>query len=247
MALTDGLIAYWKLDESSGNAVDATGNGYTLTNNNSVSYAPAKINNGADYGVSNTNKFLSINSTLGFTPGVVNRTISGWFKAKSQPSTNSLFNLIFQQLLTNQGGSGTRYFLRVYYRDDGGTKQLFCFLNNTTYNVTLTTDVWYYITVTTDISNNLQIFLNGTLVASSNGTDSSAHGSSEINVFSLGVSRYTNSNLNEIASFAFDEVGIWNRVLSGSEITQLDNGGAGNQYPFLSFNPAIARRRILIG
>lgn len=31
-----------------------------------------------------------------------------------------------------------------------------------------------------------------------------------------------------------DEIGLWSRALSGSEITQLYNGGAGLQYPFVS-------------
>jgi hypothetical protein len=33
-----------------------------------------------------------------------------------------------------------------------------------------------------------------------------------------------------------DEVGIWSRVLTSTEVTQLYNGGAGLQYPFTNGN-----------
>jgi hypothetical protein len=43
MALTDNLVAYYKLDESSGNAADIV-NSITLTNT-STTYGTGKINN----------------------------------------------------------------------------------------------------------------------------------------------------------------------------------------------------------
>ncbi len=45
MAITNNLISYYKLDESSGNATDRFG-GNTLTNT-STTYSTGKINNGA--------------------------------------------------------------------------------------------------------------------------------------------------------------------------------------------------------
>lgn len=49
MALTDNLVSYWKLDESSGNASDSVGSN-TLTNNGTAGYASGKINNAVDFG-----------------------------------------------------------------------------------------------------------------------------------------------------------------------------------------------------
>ena len=49
MSLTTNIVAYWKFDESSGNAMDSTGNGNTLTNVNTVTYSAGKINNGANF------------------------------------------------------------------------------------------------------------------------------------------------------------------------------------------------------
>ena len=47
MALTDNLVSYWKLDESSGDAVDAVASLSAV--NTSVTYSAGKINNGAVY------------------------------------------------------------------------------------------------------------------------------------------------------------------------------------------------------
>lgn len=59
MSLSTNLISYWKLDETSGNAVDSVGSN-TLTNNNSVSFSTALINNGANFGTANTNKYYQV-------------------------------------------------------------------------------------------------------------------------------------------------------------------------------------------
>ena len=70
-----------------------------------------------------------------------------------------------------------------------------------------------------------------------------------------GTDRYLNGNMHDI--------GIWNRALSPQEISQLYNEGRGLSYPFIkpnlfkriskyigsatsSFNPAFARRRLLL-
>jgi len=55
MALTDNLVAYRKLDESSGNAADSVGS-YTLTNNWTATYSAGKINNWVN---TTTSKYLS--------------------------------------------------------------------------------------------------------------------------------------------------------------------------------------------
>ena len=69
-------LAYWKFDESSGNASDATGNGYTLTNNNSVSFSAGKINNAAVFASANS-KYFSKSSASGLVPSSA-ITVAAW-------------------------------------------------------------------------------------------------------------------------------------------------------------------------
>jgi len=56
---------------------DSTGD-YTLTNHNSVAFNNGKIGKAADFGTGNTNKVLSIASTLGISTG--SSTITWWYK-----------------------------------------------------------------------------------------------------------------------------------------------------------------------
>ena len=64
--LTTSIVSYWKLDESSGNAVDSVGS-TTLTNSN-VTYATGKINNGAVFNsTSDTLIGTSISNPLSFS------------------------------------------------------------------------------------------------------------------------------------------------------------------------------------
>src|SRR5205807_557155 len=51
--------AYWKFDEANSTAADSTGNGNTLTNNNTVTYSGGKINNGANL-VAASSQYFSI-------------------------------------------------------------------------------------------------------------------------------------------------------------------------------------------
>jgi hypothetical protein len=48
------------------------------------------------------------------------------------------------------------------------------------------------------------------------------------------IGRYDND---AYADGQIDEVGIWSRALSSTEVTKLYNGGAGLQYPFFPFSP----------
>ena len=222
MALTTNLVAYYKLDESSGNPADATGNGYTLTNINTATFSAGLINNGIDCGNDGTTRGASISNNLGTTANGA-KSISFWVKMNSEPS--SQFNYIVQ---LNHTTTSTSF--SIDYDDSGGTKHIrlekYCSGNSddvqVTYNVTLGTSTWHHIVGTTD-GTTLTLYLDG--VSVNTGSDFTASGSgSYTDVFQIG-----NSNTSH---FKVDEVGVWNRALSSTEVSQLYNSGAGLQYPF---------------
>jgi hypothetical protein len=74
MALTDNLVAAYKLSDTS----DYSGNGNNLTNNGTVVFNAGLIGNAADFGAPNTTKYLSLAS--GFGIGTGDFSISWWFK-----------------------------------------------------------------------------------------------------------------------------------------------------------------------
>src|SRR3989344_5913012 len=47
--LSDGLVGYWKMDESSGNATDYSGAGFDLNNYGTVTYTGGKFANGSEF------------------------------------------------------------------------------------------------------------------------------------------------------------------------------------------------------
>lgn len=225
MALTDNLQAYYKLDESSGNASDSSGNGYTLTNNNTVGYSSAKINNGADFGSTNTNKSLTTTSDLAIGGGAI--TMSMWVKVLAEPGTNVTYNLC------NHGDAGNFVTHGLMYRDESGVKKLAFergkggVANNIfTSNQTLGTSNYYHIVYHYDGST-ITGYLNdtsiGTVASTGNGTSGVVDG------FNLAVARELNTNY---SSVIIDEVGVWARALSSAEITELYNGGNGLTHPF---------------
>jgi len=73
--LTSGLVGYWKMDETSGDAADSSGNVTTLTNNSTTPYTGAKFGNGAELDGSTDYFEAADNATLSVTGDL---TLSAW-------------------------------------------------------------------------------------------------------------------------------------------------------------------------
>lgn len=227
MSLTTNLVAYYKLND----LTDATGNGNTLTNHNSAVFDAGLIGNGVDFGTSGS-KFLNIAHDFGNPP----YSISGWVKL-NQEITSSYYTL-FSIKSHATGASSTNTNLLYYY--NGGTIQLLTQIYRTsnyspTYNVTLGTSTWHHIVFTDDGTNQYQ-YLDGTQIMSNLGGTGTQTIASNAE-FAIGE-YVANNGLYALAKE--DEVGIWTRALSSSEVTQLYNGGAGLQYPFITTNSSAA-------
>lgn len=220
--LLNSLISYWKLDESSGNAADAFG-GNTLVNHNTTNFASALINNGADFGTTNTNKYFDINSDFGINGGSL--SISTWVKLRTEVSSGqySIFQL-------EDGSNSTFYTLLYQYnggsrrlRIDRGRRAVGDFTVDHT--ITLGTSAWHHVVVTYDGST-LTLYVDGANVGtlSTSGGGSSGPGPG----FYLG----TVFGTGEWASIQMDETSVWSRALTSLEVTELYNSGSGIQYPF---------------
>jgi hypothetical protein len=228
MALTTGLLAYYRLDDQSGDSADATGNGYNLTNTNTVTYDAGVINNGADFGTANTNKTLRTASNYGLT-GTSSITISMWVKLNTEIGSGGFWSLF------SSGNSTTHTAFEIFYDYNGGTRRIEMSYSQfgvgstwATYNVTMGTSNWYHLVLTYDASiHKVAGYVNNVALtavsASGNGTS--------------GGSNYTSMACFYDASGGFasikaDEVGVWNRVLTSTEVSQLYNSGKSIAYPF---------------
>lgn len=210
MALTDNLVAYWKFDESSGNATDSSGAGLTLTNNNTATYSTGKINNGA-YLASSSSQYFSRASFSVANP----LTISFWAYESTRVSnadpanTHLLFysNVNYSEVASNNGV--------IYFAGNGGSWK------STGYTLPLTT--WTHL-VFVSSGSTLKMYVNGTLTY----TAASDFLVSFANTFYLGAWNGSKGYWNG----RMDELGIWSRALSDAEITSLYNSGSGLSYPF---------------
>jgi hypothetical protein len=221
--LTNNLTAYWKMDESSGNASDATGNGYTLTNNNSVWFAAAKINNGAVFASANSKNF-SKSSVSGLVPSST-LTVSAWVYLSSNNG----------EAIVSKGNVGT--YSGPYIFAINVTNGLSFYSSNGSnagwvgVNWTPSLNTWYHVAVTFN-AGSVAFYVNGVQQGTTQSAVVSSLNQSDTNSFFVGAYS-TNGGTANAAFFdgKMDEMGVWSRALSSSEICQLYNSGSGLSYP----------------
>lgn len=227
MALTDNLVAYYKLDESSGNAADASGAGLTLTNTNTVVFSAGKINNGGAFTRTSSQYFTSSNAAFSLTGSL---SMSFWIKASAAQVTGVNCGMV-----SNATSGGNGYLLRiendgfVYFRlasgPTGQTSTQAAGAGNIV-NFNVADSVFHHVVGTYD-GTTAKIYVDDTLCASRAITATlTSPGNFNVGLDNTTTASYMNGNL--------DEVGLWSRALSATEVTTLYNGGAGLQYPFIT-------------
>lgn len=208
-----GLVSYWKLDESSWNFSDGTwGNVGIPTSVTSVSW---KIGNASS--LSWGTSYISMTNTL-WTLWDNPYTISMWVKPITRDTTN--WDLLLWAGNRNQQhiiASDWKLTLTTY---DGTA-------NNVIGNTVLSNGNWYHVVFQRTSSSAGKIYVNGSDDTSATAS-MRAVASTLAHEFRLGSRQdYTASNFN----WVIDEVWIWNRALSASEITALYNAGNWAQLP----------------
>lgn len=167
---------------------DSSGNGNTLTNNNSVSFVSGKFGNCADYGSSNTNKFLG-RAGISSLNGDTQLTFSTWVNITSNPANNTIACWWFA---TKRSSASDGVYYQFGYRNDAGTLKLKMVRIGSSnqpieFTTTLSIGIWYHIGYTFNGSTQ-KIYLNGNEV-----TSGSASGKGNISsfpsVFNLGMGR----------------------------------------------------------
>lgn len=235
VALIDGLIAYWKLDEAGAGRADSHG-ANALTDNNTVGGGTGKINGAADFIAANS-EYLSRadNADLSFADDAF--TFDGWFKADSLATSSVLAKW------ASDGAVATcEYALRIVagtslnWRVGDGTAN-----TDISHSTALSTATWYYFCVYHDPAANLiGISLDGgafQTAAHSTGVLDGAAG------FALGR---TGDFAGQYYDGLIDEAGLWGRVLSLTEAQERYASGAGLAYPLgTGVGPPRRRRRLV--
>lgn len=214
MALTDNLVSYYKLD---GDATDAYGsndgsvNGATLTSS-------GKINQAYDFDGSDDYIDTGYDFELGESTNP-EYTVSQWFKTSGQG-----------WLLNDQDSDAGRDFISGVDVDGSIKPDYFRFaVNGFSYQIFSNNPVndgeWHHAVCIKD-SGTIKLYIDGTLQGTTSGVPNHTKDTKK---YVIGYNQQGNNNyfLGKV-----DEVGIWNRPLTSTEITKLYNEGAGFQYPF---------------
>lgn len=143
---------------------DSTSNAKTLTNVNSVSTATTKIGLGADYGSSNSTKYLNRADDYGIS-STATHTLQCWVKLRTEIASSSWG---FMEKLI---GGSTGSFMGIFYEYNSGSRQLKYRRQASVspyiaYPITLGTSDWYFLTIKYD-GTNMVGYLNGSQVVSS--------------------------------------------------------------------------------
>ncbi len=221
MALIDNLISYWKLDESSGNAIDVHGdNDGTIVV--ATQGAGGIINTAYDFDGTNDEVVVPDTANLRITGDL---TYSVWVylgdfnantiisKAES-PGNWAGVGLIH---IHNPSGVETLYFRRGNSVNDEDAL-IWTGLDEISLNT------WTHIVVTAD-GTTWKMYVNG---------DEKATGTKTVTVADSGNDLHFGLSPNSDNDFLgrIDEIGIWNRALGPTEVTELYNSGNGLAYPF---------------
>lgn len=213
----DGLVGYWNFDEGAGTtAYDRSGKGNhgTLSGTLTTSWTGGKVWDSLYF--NGSDNFVEALDSDSLRIWWNNISISAWIKSASSVNYRTVVSKWYHLA---DGG----YSLRLT-RDTEPIKAFTVFNNGITewnsagsYN-NITNDVWYYIVWTRTASKNC-LYVNGVLDACI-----ASEGNLTTNSFPLRIGRLSTSvGMNEYFSGSIDEVRVYNRTLSDTEILSLYN------------------------
>lgn len=226
MSLLTSLISYWKLDEASGDALDASGSNTLTETGGPIASGTGKISGDRTF-VRASSQYFTKADNADLSSGDIDITLQAWVKLTDTGTTGVIVckgvdvgsntASTFEYAIYYAGGAN-RFVFRVL---GGGTNDL---VTANTFGA-LATGTWYHVIGYHDSVNNV------IGIAVNAGTpDTAAHSAGiqdSTGNFYLGRDgtagqRFFNGEL--------DEVGLWKRVLTSAERTSLYNSGAGLAY-----------------
>jgi len=221
IGLRANLIAYYKLDEASGDALDATGNGKTMTQNGTVGSDTGIILTGRTMDGSSANR-LSRADDVDFEPG------PSPFFATMWVYTTTLVQSSFPGLFAKETEGGQQAWGTFFNDPDNKVGFLVSPTGAAPFTIVytasaLSTNAWQFVAFGWDGAN-IVISLNGGAFQTTAFSSSVQSGTSPIYIGFRGgsISSWTGR---------VDEIAFWKgRALTIAEVQTIYNGGAGFAY-----------------
>jgi hypothetical protein len=160
------LRAYYKLE----GLTDSSGNGLTLTNNNSVAFGSGKFKDAADAGSSGTNKALTYGANIFSSLNPVDSVMMFWFKLNS---TATVSNRVIINVTTKTNSPTTGMNYALLYSISGSTLTFTLSRNvqpsgaqSISINITADTE-WHHVLIGFLNSSRLRITIDNKFISSS--------------------------------------------------------------------------------
>jgi hypothetical protein len=207
-SLLNGLVTYWKLD----NLTWADSVGSANLANNGVTVGTPKLGAGsAEFDGTN---YLSLVSNPAVQMGDIDFTITCW--ALLDTLTSSV-------AIVSKGNVTDEYWLGF----SGAATNFRFYVNNNALTATapVSASTWYFLTAWHEAAaNTIYLQVNNGTPVSLTTSSTPTIGTTDFNIGADPIPRLFDGRI--------DEVGIWKRVLTLSEISDLYNSGSGLSYPF---------------
>lgn len=214
------LVSHWSLDGSTTlldeqNLYDGTNVGSTFDSAGKLNATRTMV----------TNDQIEFGDVFDF--GSSDFSIAAWINTNNLPGTH-------ETIVGKYWGTAAERSW-WFYVDSGGSIVGVTSSNGTTTSIhtstdTITTNTWYHV-VWTKSGTTSTLYINGTADSGGTGTvDSSCY--NNVNETCIGGIKKSDATRASNWDGEIDEVSIWYRVLSSTEVTNLYNSGSGLQYPF---------------
>jgi len=218
-SLLNSLLAYWNLDNDSW--LDSSGNGNTLTAYNEVTVGTGLISDCAEIFSAN-GSYLDKSST-NFNIGTADASISIWINPASYGSGG--YNDFAGSVFDFRNNGGGKEWLLIF--NDVGNLRIWQTPTSYETNAQIPLNTWTHIVVSRN-AGTTSFYINGSLDGTFADTENF-----QSQIFTLGGPVDVPGDPEYLHyDGRIDEVGVWNRALTGAEITSLYNSGAGKAYPF---------------
>jgi hypothetical protein len=233
-----GLVAYWPLDEVSGDGLTTPDKAplqtnLTLFNMTADNLVPGQRGNGMTF--NGSNQLLWADTSTGTNPGLplqnsVRKTICLWIKADGSAQQDRRFfaeasmatNAPMFNLGTDSAATGRTGKVDVFIRNDANAATV----NHAKSVGTPLDNTWRHVAVTDD-NGVVRFYFDGVLDAS---TLSYTRPAMTVNTISLGgIMRQ--SGAAGLFTGAVDDVAVWNRILTPAEINEVRTNGIATPVP----------------
>ncbi|MBI2600320.1 LamG domain-containing protein [Candidatus Daviesbacteria bacterium] len=232
--IEQGLIGYWKLDESSAGSAAVTRydpfGPNNLTDKNTVASTTGKVGTAATFAIASTEYLCSDNNFDGtcddlnadLSTGAVDFTVSAWVNLTTKSG--------YRRIASKDDGATAEW---VLYYDSSSDRFGFGTRNSNESvldnNGPVSTSTWYYLVGWHDAANDLNCLQinNGTPNCAATAGNEPTDTAGPFYIGSLNPSRGATNNYMD---GSIDEVVFWKRILSAQERMDLYNSGSGQTY-----------------